>query len=240
MIATPHFVFLHVPKTGGSFVCSLLRQHCEVTEFGDHACVTSLPSELTDLPKFVLVRNPWAWYVSYYQFMMRIRDGNPLFEGLTEGGTLGFEETVRRACGEGPDIPYVPRVVSEGMPLYQWWWNEVVADWPTVDPVEAGSAQLREPAIGRTASTAVREAGPASHTMTRAPIEVGKQESLRQDLVAFLDRYDVPGKQLRKAVLEAAPANEGSVRDYRGLYTPELRELVREKHPMMLMYGYEF
>lgn len=203
MIATDEFVFLHVPKTGGSFIASLLREHCEVRELGDHRSVVELPPELERLPKFAVVRNPWAWYVSYYDFMRRVDDGNPVWLALSDGGRLGFKVTTMRALGIGaPVAEHFPQPVSRGVALYRWWWWFV--------------------------------------TRRREDLEVCRQESLRTDLAAFLERHS-RNHALREAVLHAPAVNVGNGTSYRERYDDELRELVRERHPELIRrFGYDF
>lgn len=112
MFLTDHFVFLHVPRTGGNFVRLLLEQHApsvwHATAHTMHATIYDIPASHARLPRLAFVRNPYAWYVSWYCFQQRTRDA--FFLQITDGGTLSFAETMRRlleqhgsfARGEGP------------------------------------------------------------------------------------------------------------------------------------------
>ena len=69
MLVTDKFVLIHVPKTGGTFLSGLVREHCEVVYEQLHAPWPELPREFRSLAGLAFVRNPWDWYVSYYQHL---------------------------------------------------------------------------------------------------------------------------------------------------------------------------
>jgi hypothetical protein len=71
MLVTRDFVLVHVPKTGGTFLNGLVREHCEVVYEHMHAPYREIPSEYRDLPALAFVRNPFEWYVSWYEHMRR-------------------------------------------------------------------------------------------------------------------------------------------------------------------------
>jgi len=65
MIIDKYFVFLHVPKTGGTWIRNILRNRTTfVHEFKDHRF--QIPTEQQHKPVFAFVRNPWDFYVSAY------------------------------------------------------------------------------------------------------------------------------------------------------------------------------
>lgn len=100
MIATRDFVFLHMPKTAGRFVRKLLREHAppdwNLHEDEEHIAVGQLPDAYRSLPVIGVVRNPWDWYVSAYHYSLAHRH-IATFNQLSDNGTLGFPDTVRRA-----------------------------------------------------------------------------------------------------------------------------------------------
>jgi hypothetical protein len=72
MLVTKDFVFVHVPKTGGTFVNNLVKQHAEVEWEGPlHATYDMLPDEYRDLPAVAFVRNPFTWYPSWWEHQRR-------------------------------------------------------------------------------------------------------------------------------------------------------------------------
>lgn len=80
MIVTDRFVFLHIPKTGGTFVRQVVerldrnglvtRLHRFPDYFIDepHVTMEMLPRQFDALPKLVCVRNPYDHYVSHYEY----------------------------------------------------------------------------------------------------------------------------------------------------------------------------
>jgi hypothetical protein len=74
MIIADDFVFLHPPKTGGSFVTEVLtdvyaRQHGRrIVNLDKHGDIESVPREHRSKPQVTIVRNPFDYYSSTYQF----------------------------------------------------------------------------------------------------------------------------------------------------------------------------
>ena len=106
MLVTEQFVFVHVPKTGGSFVRTLIRTHMRVVaEYTDHASYDKLPPEFADLPVLRVVRNPWDWYVSHYHYAQV--QGKPGLAGELFFGPdrrAPFPEFIAAVCGT-PELP---------------------------------------------------------------------------------------------------------------------------------------
>jgi hypothetical protein len=70
MLITREFVFLHIPKTGGTFLRSVCAEHFPVVDEGiKHGGLRAIPERFRQLPRFTLVRNPWDWHVSFYAYM---------------------------------------------------------------------------------------------------------------------------------------------------------------------------
>ena len=94
MIITDKFVYIHMPKTGGSFVTDALFQlydfkwnkweHIKLATFqqrkkkasngwiaitaGKHFGCSKIPDEYSNLPILTTIRNPFDYYVSQYEF----------------------------------------------------------------------------------------------------------------------------------------------------------------------------
>ncbi|MBM4197526.1 MAG: hypothetical protein FJ197_10615 [Gammaproteobacteria bacterium] len=95
MIATDRFVFLHLHKSGGSYVIDCLQRFLTgVREIGYHLPASLIPPALAGKPVLGLVRNPWSYYVSWYSFQRQRPQPNQLFQVLSDGGTLDFRATV--------------------------------------------------------------------------------------------------------------------------------------------------
>ena len=69
MIIGRNYIFLHVPKTGGTWIRAALRMSGTVEqEFKDHRAFCDLPEDIKKSKRqvFAFVRNPWDWYISLY------------------------------------------------------------------------------------------------------------------------------------------------------------------------------
>jgi hypothetical protein len=95
MIVTDRMVFLHLHKSGGTFVNRMLR-HClpKAERIGYHLPYREIPNEARRLPVVGTVRNPWAYYVSWFHFQLGLPRPNQLFVTVSDGGSLGFAETI--------------------------------------------------------------------------------------------------------------------------------------------------
>jgi hypothetical protein len=223
MLITRHFVFVHLQKTGGSFVSAVCNEHLPPdwlvpNDLGDHASFHRIPPEHSHLPVFALVRNPWDWYVSWYHFTVQSPPGpedeepDAIWVRLFDRGRRDFRAAVRAACEgisatEDPPPPYLRTLRERDWDLYTFWY------WLLV---------------GR--------------GVDEGRVEVGRSESLREDFSAFLERHDVPVDDAFRAALRSAPpTNTSRHGDYRRYYDDELRELVAHKARLIVeRYGYEF
>lgn len=119
MLVTKSFVFLHVPKTGGT-----------------HAPHSALPSRWQKLPALWIVRNPWDWYVSWVHYQLdraphRKRPMVDSWEAAYRRGETNFKEIVTRMCmGTVADHPLSPLAREEGIDLYSATVRSIVGPEP--------------------------------------------------------------------------------------------------------------
>ena len=118
MIVTDHLVFLHLHKSGGTFVNALLlRCVPSARPIGYHYPYRELPRDYRGLPIVGTVRSPWAYYVSWYHFQVRQPQPNILFELCSNDGRLGFGETVANLVnlsGDEERLDLLERGLPEG------------------------------------------------------------------------------------------------------------------------------
>ena len=116
MIVTDRLVFLHLHKSGGTFVNALLmRCIASARHIGYHLPYRELPVAYRDLPVVGTVRSPWAYYVSWYHFQRSQRMPNILFQVCSNEGQLGFKETIANMVGL-PDDETRLAMLEEGLP----------------------------------------------------------------------------------------------------------------------------
>src|SRR4051794_17167200 len=201
MLITPDFVFIHVPKTGGAFIKAIVERNCELVHRGDdHESARNIPQEFSGLPVLAAVRNPWDWYVSWYTYMLSLRDPSIV---RPDGRERSFAETVTLLCdGTGGTAPR-----SRRWDLYSWQWWSIVG-----------------------------------YSLKRGlEADVVRFEQLGDEFVAFLDRHEIAGAELRRAAIEDPPFNESDRGDYRDYYDAELRDVVGYyTRRLVRMYDYRF
>jgi hypothetical protein len=71
MFITRNFTFLHIMKTGGTWILRAVQDVPGLfLEVRSHAHFSTLPAhEAKSLPVFAITRNPWDWYVSMYFYL---------------------------------------------------------------------------------------------------------------------------------------------------------------------------
>ena len=210
-IVSKHFVFIHVPKTGGTWLGDILlresppewgvkyvgvpRIHCGASELTKHEGT---------LPRFGFIRNPWSWYVSLYCFL---------------------DDRFRRRMGDFA-LP-----LADLDPLWQKW-------GPIVDSVKPGKEGFRE-ALRIGLSDQPFGDMDLLETSLLDGCSIGTFENLRADSVSLLRACTggtrLPGS-LRAALSDSEPVNQ-SAPDTLGYYDKETQELVRRLEPRCAGYA---
>jgi len=106
MIATDQFAFVHLPRSGGTFVSEVIKKFFpSAREIGYHLPRELLPAKYSHLPVLGTVRNPWEFYVSWYQHQYFNKNYSPktnvLFSVLSEDRSLNFIGTLQNALDLG-------------------------------------------------------------------------------------------------------------------------------------------
>lgn len=105
MLLTRHFVFVHMPKTGGTFLNEVIREHApanwDLQQLESHTPAAQVPASHANLPIFGFVRNPFDWYVSWYFYhhekyaLGEVEPGHQ-FSKASQNSELPFCETLQR------------------------------------------------------------------------------------------------------------------------------------------------
>jgi hypothetical protein len=237
MILTKHFVLLHFPRTGGVFFRRMCQQHLppdwELRELREtHAYHSAIPEESVGLPTICFLRNPWDWYVSWYEFTTQFmsREGrgerpmpatNPWFT-LFGGGTHDFRQTVLIACTR-----------DEGKRP----WELAMREWDC-DLYSAMFWLM----TGHAPSAPANGSGLAPLFPRDRQVETGQYESFREDFEAFVERNEIPAPRgFMYAIRNEPPRHQSERRPYHEYYDDELRDLVGTKARRLIdQYEYEF
>jgi hypothetical protein len=95
MIVTNSFVYLHLNKTGGTFINNIIKRFfLESKSIGYHLPYRFLPQQYKDLPVLGSIRNPWSYYVSFYHFQKEGRKQNAVYNAFSEQDTCDFKQTI--------------------------------------------------------------------------------------------------------------------------------------------------
>jgi hypothetical protein len=230
MIATDKFVFVHLPRSGGTFVADVITKFFPTAhEIGYHLPRTLLPSEYSHLPVLGAVRNPWEFYVSWYYHVWPRDAASPLVSWVSENGTLGFEGTTRNALNLGVDDQRLDILIG-------------------MLPDQVDYRKRNIPNITKDAMRRVRGSGVGYYTFrfnhlfgNADDVFVYRLETLRQDLVNFFEEIGAATDELRDYVLYSEKLNAAEHLHYSAYYTPDLAKLVSVRDRQLIeRFGYVF
>ena len=230
MIVTDKFVFVHFPRTGGTFITDvIMRFFPSAREIGYHLPRFLLPNEYSRLPVLGAVRNPWEFYVSWYYHVWPRDAATPLHSWLSENGKQQFAGSTRNALNLGTDNHRLDALIEKL-------------------PEEVDYRKRNIPNITRDALRTVRGTGVGYYTFrfnhlfgNADEVFFCRLETLRRDLIRFFEGIGVVTDELRDYVLRLDKKNIAEHLHYSTYYTPELVELVsiRERH-LLERFGYVF
>ena len=230
MIVTDKFVFVHLPRTGGTFVSEVIRKFFpSAHEIGHHLPRELLPREYSHLPVLGTIRNPWEFYVSLYHYILPRGAASTFVSWMSENGTLDFEGSIRNLLNLGVNDERID-VLIEMLPEH----------------VDYSRTQI--PNVSKDTMRQVRGTGVAYFTFrfnqmfgVADDVFFCRLETLNQDLVAFFEGIGAATDELRDYVLHSDKKNISEHLHYSTYYTPELAELVSMRdHPVIKRFGYVF
>jgi len=231
MIVTNKFVFVHFPRTGGTFITDVIMS-CfpSAQEIGYHLPRFLLPSEYSHLPVLGAVRNPWEFYVSWYHHVWPRDAATPLHAWLSENGTQQFEGATRNALNLGADNDRLDALIEKL-------------------PDEVDYRKRNIPNITKDSLRKIRGTGVGYYTFrfnhlfgnAADGVFFCRLETLRQDLIRFFDEIGVATDELREYVLRLDKKNIAEHLHYSTYYTQELAELVSIRdRDVVEKFGYAF
>ena len=217
MIATDHFVFIHLHKSGGTFVNEcLLRFIPGAHRLGYHLPRTLIPSALSHLPVLGLTRTPWSYYVSWYAFQSSRPVPNALYRILSEDGRLGFEATIRNMLDLGTVDTHLDPLIA-------------------ALPSQYSGRGLNVPGFALASIRGTRVGFYAwlyryMYSGGAGTLHVGRMENMRADLLEMLAAVGQPVTEpMRRFILQHEPTNISSHHPYTECYSDSLRDLVAER-----------
>ena len=230
MIVTDKFVFIHLPRSGGTFVSEVIRKYFpSAREIGYHLPRALLPGEYSHLPVLGAVRNPWEFYVSWYYHVWPRDAATTLISWVTGNGKLGFIGTTKNALNLGTDNERLDALI-EKMP-------------------ERVDYQTRNiPNITKDALRRIRGTGVGYYTFRfnhlfgdADNVFICRLETLRKDLLCFFENIGAATDELRDYVLCSDKKNTAEHCHYSTYYTQEIAELVLSRDQELIeRFGYVF
>lgn len=228
MIVTNQFVFIHLHKSGGTFVLSFLQQfESSAKMIGYHLPYSELPAEYHRLPVLGSVRNPWSYYVSWYSFQASMENPNPLFRIVSDDRQLDFNATVANLVNLS-ESPARLDALQQALPDH--------FRPRGINLTRACIEPLRDDDIGFYSFMYER-----IYAGAKEPRIVG-MEGLREDL---LDAMPACGRELsreeRQFIEQQPPTNTTRHGPYQDYYNDELRDLIADKDRAVIeRFGYSF
>lgn len=215
MTVTGHFIYLHLHKTGGTFINNFLTRFVpDARHIGYHLPRRLAPANFAHLPALGFVRNPWSYYVSWYFFQTRRPRPNALFRILSDNGQLDFEHTVANMLD-----------LTTGQRL-----DELVAALPR----SYTNSGLNLPGF---ALEPIRASGKGFysylyHYLYDAPgiMHIRRLDHIREQLLPMLDTVGQPVNAAMREYVRTAPAtNKSEHAAYASYYGEALRDMVAER-----------
>jgi len=222
MIVTPRFVFLHLHKSGGTFVNECLMRFIPgARHVGYHLPCSMIPAEYVHLPVLGFVRNPYSYYVSWYSFQQQRPHPNFLFRVLSDDGRLDFNATLRNMLDLGAGSIRLDLILRSLPSSYS---NQ------GLNLPNFALAPIRHSRLGfYTFLYRYLYGGGAK------PVTVGRMEHLRDELLPMLESVGEPiSPELRRFVESELPRNASTHAAYVDYYDAPLRDLVAERDAEVL------
>ncbi len=231
MIVTPRCVFLHLHKSGGTFVNEcLLRFVPGARHVGYHLPRRMIPAEHARLPVLGFVRNPWSYYVSWYAFQLERPNPNFLFRILSDDGRLDFDTTLRNMLDLGAGSVRLDMLLRALPSAYS---NQ------GLNLPNFALAPIRDTRLGfYTYLYRYLYQGGAGAD----PVIVGRMEELREDLQPMLESVgETVTDEMARFIDRETPRNTSMHAAYAGYYNDSLRDLVaRRDEELIARHNYRF
>lgn len=229
MIVTPRFVFLHLHKSGGTFVNECLLKFVQgARHIGYHLPRHMIPREHAHLPVLGFVRNPWSYYVSWYSFQLERPNPNFLFRILSDDARLDFDTTLRNMLDLGAGSLRLEMLLRSLPSTYS---NQ------GLNLPNFALAPIRDTQLGfyTYLYRYLYQGGTTAVT-------VGRMEELRQDLQPMLESVGTKVSDEMCAFIDSElPRNTSAHATYVDYYNDSLRALVAKRdEEIIARHNYRF
>lgn len=239
MLITPDFVFIHMPKTGGTFITEMLRQvygDTAVEAGRKHATCDEIPDVDRGKPILSVMRSPFDRYVSQYHYgwwrtqpqeycdAAIIREAFPAYPDVAFADFVAianrFFVNVHRGVATGYEARHLPPASTPG--------------WHTEQFIRFFCRESREAFANLTEQDLARGRLDAHEY----PVEFLRTETLNDDLADCLERFGVAATHVQRVRTHARvlpdQAHEARVRtDADAYFDDALRAFVLRKEAFL-------
>ncbi|MCJ8294103.1 MAG: hypothetical protein MJK15_06810 [Colwellia sp.] len=228
MIVCNKFVYLHLHKSGGTFINRMMTNCIPYSQqLGYHLPYSKLPATYRRLPVLGTVRNPWAYYVSWYSFQSQMQHPNALFMLLSEDNSLDFEETIFNLLK-----------ISRDEKLLQ----DVIAILP--EKFEGHGLNLTKECVQAIKNTGIGFYSFLHDRLYKDAVvpRIIKMENLRNGFSEILTELGVePQEKIQTFLANAPKINTSEHQAYQGFYPKELKEHIADVDSVLIeQYSYSF
>jgi len=223
------FVFVHLPRTGGTFVIDVIKKFFpSAREVGHHLPLELLPSQYRHLPVLGTVRNPWDFYVSLYHYILA-KNPDSILGAWMKDETYSFQESAQTLLNFGVDNVRLDSLIDMLPEDMDYTKRQI----PNLS--KNATRRMRGKGLGYYSSRFGEMFGDADNVF------FCRVETLRQDLVGFFDTIGATTENLRNYVLRLERKNTSAHLHYSIYYTSELAELVSVRERLLIdRFGYQF
>lgn len=212
MILHKDFVYLHMPKTGGTWMRHICRQMPGyIRETRQHLGLSDIPPDHAHKPVYTHVRNPWDWYVSMYSHWNR-NYSQKIHEFISP--PAHWDESTR----------WMAHVFGE--------------DFETSLHRYAKSSR---PEVARNQSYSLSFQRFTAHP-TINPTVLKFEEGLEQTALRTFEKLDIPlSDMFRRFLLGFGKANRTIHPPYREFYSDKTRQLIAQREQSIIQrFNYQF
>lgn len=109
MFYTTGLLYIHVPRTGGTFLTSALVRRGLATRsvvpgVDGHDSIRDVPERFRDVFSFATVRDPWSWYSSLNAHFRHGSSLDGFLHQYFDGRSVGFSDSVVEMCRPGGNV----------------------------------------------------------------------------------------------------------------------------------------
>ena len=214
MITCQNATFIHVPKCGGTYLRTILDGKYSLHE----EC--ALPSIYNAGPMIGFVRNPYTWYVSWYNFK-------------NTGSDIYKSNDIYKMCNRGPmDFEtYLDNLVNPTIEFKKRYYSVL----QTFDVIAS---------LYQVAATWIKSDKPFYEHLYDSYLvghEIHKNETMTQDLPSILSKIGMYTPDVENKIKTTDFINTSKKVDYRDYYTEDMCKSVLDSHQRILtVHDYKF